>query len=188
MDGYFTSAHLMKELLAVKQYAVGTTRHRRKEFPKKTMLKDTEKIERGEWKWRQYKEQDEICVVSWMDKKLVNLISTCCNPTEEGTIRRRKGRDTFTVKCPSVVPLYTKYLRGVDVFSQRQSYSRIGRKSRKFFYSLIWFLVDVAIHNAFILYQNQFNINNYDEKDFRQQLRHFLGQAQRRESPQASSR
>jgi hypothetical protein len=169
MDGFFTSVHLMKELLAVDQYAVGTTRVNRKDFPRKTLLPEASGLGRGEWKWRQHREHKEICVVSWMDKKLVNLISTCCDPTKESSIPRRQGRDIISVKCPEVVPLYTKYLRGVDVFAQRQSYSKIGRKSRKFFYSLIWFLVDVAIHNAFLLYQAKHQLKNYNEKDFRQQ-------------------
>jgi hypothetical protein len=160
----------MKELLAVDQYALGTTRTNRREFPKKTLLPDAEGMRRGEWKWRQHKEKKEICIVSWMDKKLVNLISTGCNPTKESNIARRQGREKMSVKCPKVLPLYTRYLRGVDVFAQRQSYSKIGRKSRKFFYSLIWFLVDVAIHNAFLLYLTKHKLQNYDEKEYRQQL------------------
>jgi Transposase IS4 len=170
MDGFFTSVHLMKELLAVDQYALGTTRINRRGFPKKTLLSDAEGMARGEWKWRQHREKREICIASWMDKKPVNLISTCCNPTKESHIPRRQGWEKINVKCPEVLPLYTRYLRGVDVFAQRHSYSKIGRKSRKFFYSLIWFLVDVAIHNAFLLHLMKHRLRNYDEKAFRQQL------------------
>ena len=170
MDGFFTSYYLLTKLLEKEQYAVGTTRHNRKQFPKRTLLPEAQGIERGEWKFRQSTETPEIAVVSWMDKKPVNLISSCCNPLKETHIPRHKGRETFDVKCPEVVPLYTKYLRGVDVFSQRQSYNKIGRKARKFFYSLAWFLIDIAIHNAYILYQKKHNKHNFDEKDFRREL------------------
>jgi hypothetical protein len=149
MDGFFTSVHLLQKLLEVDQYAMGTTRHNRKQFPKRTLLKEADKQERGEWKWRQHRETPAITVVSWMDKKTVNLISSCTDPTAAASIPRRTGRAEYDVACPAVVPLYTKYLRGVDVFSQRQSYSKIGRRSRKFFYCLMWFLLDVAIHNAY---------------------------------------
>jgi hypothetical protein len=61
-------------------------------------------------------------------------------------------------------------MRGVDVLAQRQSYCKIGRRSRKWFYSLVWFLLDIAIHNAYILYQHKHTLKNYDEKAFRKQL------------------
>jgi hypothetical protein len=61
-------------------------------------------------------------------------------------------------------------MRGVDVFSQRQSYSKLGRRSRKWFYSLVWFIVDIAIHNAYILYQNKHQQSHFSQKDFRKAL------------------
>jgi hypothetical protein len=170
MDGFFTSVHLLQKLLEVDQYALGTTRHNQKQFPRKTLLKEADKQARGEWKWRQHRESPAITVISWMDKKPVNLISSCTDPTSHAHIPRRRGREVHHVSCPAVLPLYTKYLRGVDVFSQRQSYSKIGRRSRKFFYSLIWFLLDVAIHNAYILYKAHHAAENGDEKAFRKQL------------------
>jgi hypothetical protein len=170
MDGFFTSVHLLQKLLEMDQYALGTTRHNRKHFPKRTLLREADKQARGEWKWRQHRETPAITVVSWMDKKPVNLISSCTDPTSAASIPRRAGRDEYDVACPVVVPLYTKYLRGVDVFSQRQSYSKIGRRSRKFFYCLMWFLLDVAIHNAYILYKTHRAGQSDDEKAFRKQL------------------
>jgi hypothetical protein len=47
---------------------------------------------------------------------------------------------------------YSTWMRGVDLFSQRESYSRIGRKSRRSWPRLAWFLIDLAINNAYILY------------------------------------
>jgi hypothetical protein len=65
-------------------------------------------------------------------------------------------------------------MRGVDVFAQRQSYNKIGRRSRKWFYSLLWYLVDIAIHNAFILYQLKHQKQHCDEKAFRKELMQLL--------------
>jgi hypothetical protein len=105
-----------------------------------------------------------------MDKKPVNLISSRHDPTQQSSIPRREGREQINVSCPPVLTLYTKHLRGVDVFSQRQSYNKIGRRSKKYFYSLIWFFMDVAIHNAFILYLRKHEPQHFAEKDFRKQL------------------
>ena len=166
MDGFFTSVELFEKLLSKGFYAVGTTRHNRKHFPKE-LLKEVETCQRGEYVWRQH---GRIVCFSWMDKKPVNLLSTCSDPLAKSTIKRRTGKDLIDVACPSVVPDYLRTMRGVDVFAQRLSYSKIGRRSKKWFYSLVWFMFDVAIHNAFILHQKKHKQQHYGEKDFRKQL------------------
>ena len=40
----------------------------------------------------------------------------------------------------------------------------------KWFYSVVWFLVDTAIHNSFILYQRRHTKKNFGEKQFRMEL------------------
>lgn len=166
MDGFFTSVELFEKLLMRGFYAVGTTRHNRKHFPKQ-LLKEVETCQRGEYVWRQH---GSMVCFSWMDKKPVNLLSTSNDPLQKSTIKRRTGKDLIDVACPSVVPDYLRTMRGVDVFAQRQSYSKIGRRSKKWFYSLVWFMFDVAIHNAFILHQRKHKQEHYGEKDFRKQL------------------
>jgi hypothetical protein len=170
MGGFFTSVELFQKLLSKGFYAVGTTRHNRKHFPK-DLVKEVERCKRGEYVWRQH---GSMVCFSWMDKKPVSLLSTFNDPLEKRTIKRRTGKDLFDVACPSVVPDYLRTMRGVDVFAQRQSYSKIGRRSRKWFYSLVWFMFDVAIHNAFILYQKKHKQPHYSEKDFRKQLMDHL--------------
>lgn len=166
MDGFFTSVHLFHTLLSKGFYAVGTTRHNRKHFPKQ-LLEEIDKQPRGTWKWRQH---GEMVCFSWMDKKPVNLLSTFNDPVEETVIQRRTGKALIDVTCPTVVPTYLRTMRAVDVFSQRLSYSKIGRRSKKWFYSLMWFMMDTGIHNAFILYQKKHKQPHYSEKDFRKQL------------------
>ncbi len=172
MDGFFTSVYLLQKLLELQQYAVGTTRVNRKLFPKS--LVQGPSMQRGEWRWRQLRAHREISIVSWMDKKPVNLISSRHDPTQQSSITRREGREQINVSCPPVLNLYTKHLRGVDVFSQRQSYNKIGRRLKKYFYSLIWFFMDVAIHNAFILYLRKHKPQRFAEKEFRKQLMQLL--------------
>lgn len=168
MDGYFSSVKLLEELLEKGFYAVATTRHNRRHFPKE-LLHEIEGKQRGEWVWRQ-KQGSSLIVTSYMDKKPVNLISTCADPTKTASVRRRTGNEVKDIPCPEVLPMYLKCMRGVDVFAQRQSYCKIGRRSVKWFYSLVWFLFDIGIHNAFILHQQKHHKKNYDEKAFRKEL------------------
>ena len=166
MDGFFTSVHLFQILLSKGFYAVGTTRHNRKHFPKQ-LLHEVAGLARGKWVWRQH---GQIVCFSWMDKKPVNLLSTFNDAEEETVIKRRTGKELLDVTCPTVIPTYLRTMRAVDVFSQRLSYSKIGRRSKKWFYSLMWFMLDTGIHNASILYQRKHNHQHYNEKDFRKQL------------------
>ena len=83
MDGFFTSVQLFQTLLSKGFYAVGTTRHTRKHFPKE-LLEEVKNLERGKWVWRQH---GEMVCFSWMDKKPVNLLSTF-NDAEEETVSR----------------------------------------------------------------------------------------------------
>lgn len=168
MDGYFSSVQLFEQLLQRGFYAVGTTRHNRRHFPKE-LLVEVQGKSRGEWVWRQQR-GSPLVVTSFMDKKPVNLLSTCTNAEASSMVKRRTGSELADVSCPAVLPLYLSTMRGVDVFAQRQSYNKIGRRSRKWYYSLLWFLLDVAIHNAFILFQQKHKRESYDEKTFRKAL------------------
>jgi len=172
MDGYFSSVQLAEDLLKKGFYVIGTTRHNRRHVPKE-LLAEVEEKERGEWVWRQ-KKDSPLVVTSWRDKKPVNFISTCADPMKSSTVKRWVDGEEKEFRCPEVVPLYTKYMRGVDVFAQRQSYNKIGRRSRKWFYALLWYLVDIAVHNAFILYQQKHHRKHFNEKAFRKGLMQLL--------------
>ena len=171
-DGFFSSVRLFEQMLQSGFYGVGTTRHNRKHFPKE-LLAEIEEKRRGEHVWRQ-KQDSPLVIISWMDKKPVNFISTCTDPQKSESVQRWIKGEKQEVACPEVVPTYMKYMRGVDVWAQRQSYHAIGRRSRKWFYCLLWYLVDMAIHNAYILYQQKHQKQNYDEKAFRKELMQLL--------------
>ena len=172
MDNFFSSIQLFEELLELGFYAMGTTRHNRKHFPTK-LLEEIEEKQRGDSVWRQ-KKDSPLVAISWKDKKPVNFLSTCTNPEKSESVKRWINGERKEVPCPEVVPLYIQHMRGADVFAQRQSYNKIGRRSRKWFYSLLWFMVDVAIHNAYILFQQKHSKQHYDEKAFRKELMQLL--------------
>jgi hypothetical protein len=149
-DGFFSSVSLFRSLYEKGIYALGTTRHKRLNFPV-TLMYDNRRLQRGQCVFRQ---KDNLQCVSWMDKKPVNFLSTCCDVGRLETVqrRKRKAKEKERVSCPEVVKEYHRWMRGVDVFSQRESYSRIGRRSRKWWPRLAWFLIDIAISNSYVLY------------------------------------
>ena len=57
------------------------------------------------------------------------------------------------VECPLALMSYNKYMGGVDRGDQLRGYYRCMVKSRKFYKYIFYFLIDVAVTNAFILHQ-----------------------------------
>lgn len=88
----------------------------------------------------------------WKDTKLVCFLSTQSNPVGDQTVNR-KQHDGTVIQVPTVPAAisYNKNMGGVDLNDQQRNYYAMGRKSRKWWRSLLWFLVDVSIVNAHIL-------------------------------------
>ena len=56
------------------------------------------------------------------------------------------------VSCPEAVKAYNEHMGGVDLADQmRRFYTYTHRSSRKWYFRLFWFLLDLAIDNAYVL-------------------------------------
>jgi hypothetical protein len=103
----------------------------------------------------------------WKDWRAVYLLSTHKSPIET-TFVSRSGSSVRTA-VPTAVLDYNKYKGGVDTIDQmRESYA-IGRKSKKCWPQLVWWLIDMCIINAYSLYQQQQQVK-ISQLQFRQQL------------------
>lgn len=90
-----------------------------------------------------------------MDNKLVHVLSTTFEPTEITTVnRKQKNGSKKSVSCPVVIPQYTKRMEGVDRFDQKRSTYIVGRRSKRWWLRLFYFIIDAAITNSFILYSS----------------------------------
>ena len=77
-------------------------------------------------------------------------VSTCRRWRKSKKVNK-KGRHK-QLSCPQTLSTYMSYMRGVDIYSQRESYARIGRKTARWWPHLAWFMIDMAINNAYVLY------------------------------------
>ena len=103
------------------------------------------------------------------------MLSTTSQPVATGTVlRRKKDGSRVPVECPDSIILYNKYMGGVDRGDQLRGYYCRRPKSSKFYKYLFYFLFDVAITNAFILYYKHFHSHPskslHTVKEFRLQL------------------
>ena len=83
---------------------------------------------------------------------MVNVVSTLASPSDVTSVQRQQKDGTrMTVECPLCVALYNLYMGGVDLGDQLRGYYHVRLKCTKNYKYIFWFLVDVAITNAFIL-------------------------------------
>lgn len=104
--------------------------------------------------------------------KAVTVMSTTTQPSETGTVlRRQRNGSRIPVSCPGAIIFYNLWMGGVDRGDQLRGYYHCRVKSRKFYKYIFYFLLDVTITNAFVLYKNFCSPPTFNTvKKFRLQL------------------
>ena len=98
-------------------------------------------------------QEGKVVASAWLDRKVVILMSTNTQPVSIGTVhRRQKDGSRQEVPCQEAIIRYNKYMGGVDRGDQLRGYYRCRVKSRKFYKYIFYFLLDIAITNAYVLY------------------------------------
>lgn len=168
-DNWFTSPTLMN---ALKQRGIrmcGSVRSNRKGMPKipKNAIKA---LAKGECIQRQ---KDDTCLAVWKDQKAVQVLFNHVSPRATSTLDRWTDEDEkVSIGCPQAIHDYFYHARSVDVVNQLHYSYPIGRKARRCWPRLAWWLLDICIINAFKLW----SIGQHHPKqlDFREQLMHQL--------------
>jgi hypothetical protein len=172
VDTLFTSPTLLASLYAVGIRACGSVKRNRIGMPSAATLTPAQLavIPRGAHLQMQ---KGDVTLCAWRDKKLVLLLYNHIDPKQLTTMERW-GDDglIYQLGCPQAIHDYFHYARAVDVINQlHYSYSP-GRKSRRCWTRLVWWLIDICILNAFRLWQVQHPAESHI--DFRMQLAHEL--------------
>ena len=117
-------------------------------------------------------QKGKLSASAWLDRKMVTVMATNCQPSDNGAVLQgTQDGSRITVPCPTSIILYNNYMGGVDRGDQLRGYYRCRTKSRKFYKYIFYFLLDVAITNAFILMKNHTTKGSkMTIKDFRLQL------------------
>ena len=146
----------------------GTLRSNHKGFPQdlKLLLKKG-LSERGEYRVRQH---ENIAVSVWQDNRPVVVISNS-DPTVTTTVQRKMRDGTSrSVSCPQSILLYNTFMGGVDCNDQLRQYYSLRLKGRKYYKYIWWFLLDVAVTNAYIMCKNHTSLSIPSVKEFRVDL------------------
>ena len=166
---FFPSVDLLIDHLRVGVYGCGTLRSNCKGFPQdlKPLLKKG-LSERGEYRVRQH---ENITVSVWQDNRPVVVISTNSDPTVTTTVQwKMRDGTSRSVSCPQSILLYNKFMGGVDCNDQLWQYYSLRLKGRKYYKYIWWFLLDVAVTNAYIWCKNHTSLSIPSVKEFRVDL------------------
>jgi Transposase IS4 len=166
LDRGFTSPALLIELLHRGIRCCGTVRKNRRDLPKE-LISTASQLQDNEYAYRQ---RGKLGAVAWKDRRLVYLLTTHTSPAEVTSIERQ-SEDGSTVQraVPTAVADYNQHKSGVDTVDQLHASYLIGRKSKKWWPRLVWWLIDMCIVNAYSLYQQQQPIR-ITQLQFRQRL------------------
>lgn len=174
IDNFYTSPALLPALKELGIGTTGTLNISRREVPEsvRTLAKALNRsdVPRGTGSSNVY--------VCWRDKKCVTVLSNSYPGHADGTAKRRSkdhsgSYSMLDVPMPSTVKHYNQFMGGVDLSDQLIGYHRLLRQTKKYWKTLLYHLLEVAITIAFVLYKWQLMMKGArfpSESQFRDQV------------------
>jgi len=153
-DNFFTSVKLLDHLGARGLGAIGTIRQNRLEDCPLKKCHSLEKASRGSVKYA-LDQSSNVVVVAWRDNKVVTLASNSVGIEPAGCTSRwsREKRQRITVNQPRIVKVYNNTMGGVDRADQNVSAYRITMRTKKWWWPLFAYTLDLVIQNGWLLYR-----------------------------------
>jgi hypothetical protein len=147
----------------------GSVRSNRKGLPK-IDPKALKSLRQGEWIQRQ---SGDMTFTVWKDQQIMKLLYNHVSPNSVSSLQRWSDEgERISIGCPKAIHDYFYHARSVDVINQLHYNYLIGRKSRRCWPRLAWWLLDMCIINAFKLWS--MGQHHPSQLDFREQLMHEL--------------
>ncbi|KAL8579513.1 hypothetical protein ACOMHN_025466 [Nucella lapillus] len=100
------------------------------------------------------KQKGGLYAVAWCEKKRKVCVLSTANNIDNTEITRpgKRGQPAQTYSKPVAIQQYTDHFNAVDKNDQ-MSYYGTANKVRKFWKYIFWFIVDISVINAFVLYK-----------------------------------
>ena len=182
-DNFYTSHKLVSDLFLHGTPSSGTVRTNRVGFPKS--LADVKvwarRKKRGTMRWER---DSNVLTVQWIDTKPVSLLTTIDSANEKVEVTRRAKKDgkfqEISVPQPLAFHRYNQHMNAVDRSDQMLARYNVYRKSYRWWKVLFFHMIDMAVVNSFILFQEHRKsncdnvalqrINTYSIVNFREAL------------------
>ena len=151
VDNFFNSLTLAEDLLWDQIYICGTVRGNRQGIPQQ-IAPSTQRVKRLCQGESLFLRKGTLSSLYGRTRSQFIFLSSQSDLVGNDTVGRRQRNGTvIQVPRAPVVKTYNNNMGGVDLNDQVRGYYMAGRKSKKWWHCLMWFLVDVPIVNAYIL-------------------------------------
>jgi hypothetical protein len=164
MDNFYTSVPLFQKLAQRGIRATGTVRSNRRYIDKNCIIPAAEqtKLVAGHVV---YSSSGDMVLTNWYDKRCVLTLSNAYGPDGDLFVEHwypakagdvnvsADGKVLKQVPIPLVVANYRKFMGGVDTFDQYRSYIKLDLKANKFWHPMMFFIIEAALANSWILYK-----------------------------------
>ena len=158
VDNFYSSPTLATDLFDHKTHITGTLEKKRKSVPDKVkemydIINDKDS-HRGDGFYVR-----DGCIVysAWKDTKGIVVLSTKHPGYSESTVKR-SGKDSSghhekrDIPIPSPIYYYNQHMGGVDRSDQLIQYYNVLRQTRKYWKTLFFHFIDIAVVNSYILH------------------------------------
>jgi len=175
IDSLFTSPTLLASLYAVGIRVCGSVKRNRIGMPSAEQLPmaTTDALHSGAARQMQKGVENVLTLCAWRDKRLILLLYNHIDPRLFTSLQRwNEAGVIYQLPCPQAISDYFHHARAVDVINQLHYSYLPGRKSRKCWTRLVWWLIDICILNAYRLWRVQHAAESH--LSFRMQLCHEL--------------
>lgn len=171
MDNLFSGAALFSFLTFRGYSATGTIRENR--IPRQCPLTSKQlfkKKDRGYFETALEKNRGQL-YVRWMDNAVVTLISNSYGTLEVGHVKRysQQQKRNIMIPRPNLIAKYNTYMGGTDQMDQNLGCYRIGIRGKKWYWPILTWMFDVALQNAWILY-NKAKATKASQLEFKREI------------------
>lgn len=168
-DNFFSSPDLLHKLSLMGFGGTGTLRENRLKNLKLEDKKEFLKKDRGYFTSYYDKETGQI-VTRWKDKKVVTMVSNVYGTYPVKSAKRFSFAEKrkIDIPQPNVNYEYNSHMGGVDLLDEHISCYRIGFRGKKWYTSIVMWMIDLAIVNAWSL--SKHCGKGLDQLEFRRQL------------------
>ena len=153
MDNFFTSAKLLRYLKSKGIAATGTARVNQMENAPLKDMKSMQKEKHGSFNVVT-EISSNITAIRWKDNKVVNGLSTYTGKEPMQYVKEfcYSAKKKIDIEQPNIIHEYNKSVGGVDRMDQNIAVYMVNLRSRKWWWPLFRFVIDVSVNNAFQLY------------------------------------
>jgi hypothetical protein len=172
-DSLFTSPAVMVDLAERKIAMCGSVSLKRVGMPNEDLISQ-ETLRNMHVHQSLHYHSSNMHLVLWKDRSIVKLLyNHIITPTNTQNIKRwGDEHEKKIVTCPQALYDYFHYAKSIDIVGQLHYNYPIGRKAMRQYPSLIWWLIDICIVNAYTLWTMK--QNNKNHLTFRMQLMNEL--------------